>query len=168
MGDELIFVLVSSQFLALIGFLVYLVVDDMIKLNRRRYDSPPPCSEPFLVSEYYERMEKSALDIQKGQEPVDSIIVLWWGLDGLRLNESGELEWISRKEPEQTHLQSPVYHYETVCLYADNLVIEKGYRTPEDKIAALKAELEFLDGQAAQQEYITQFLDRVPRLNPYG
>lgn len=53
---------------------------------------------PFVVSEYFSRMEKAALDILEVQKPVDRAIVLWWGLDGLRLNEGGTLEWVSRKK----------------------------------------------------------------------
>lgn len=61
-------------------------------------------TSPFIVSEYYDRMGKSALDILESQEPVDQTIILWWGLDGLRLNEDGSLEWISRKKPETVYM----------------------------------------------------------------
>lgn len=47
-------------------------------------------------------MEQTALELLEKQEPVEQIIVLWWGLDGLRLNEDGTLEWIRRKKPLKT------------------------------------------------------------------
>lgn len=56
--------------------------------------------EPFSVSNYYARIEKTSLGILYAQKPVDQTIILWWGLDGLRLNDDGSLEWISRKKPE--------------------------------------------------------------------
>ena len=53
---------------------------------------------PFCVSEYFSRVEQYNLEIQEERRAVDKIIILWWGLDGLRLNENGSLEWISRSQ----------------------------------------------------------------------
>lgn len=55
--------------------------------------------ERIVISEYYDRTEKAAIDILETQEPVDQTIILWWGLDGLRLNEDGTMEWVSRRKP---------------------------------------------------------------------
>lgn len=51
--------------------------------------------EPFSVTEYLDRIERELLKLaeRRGQY----LIVLWWGYDGLRLNEDGATEWISRK-----------------------------------------------------------------------
>ena len=69
-------------------------------INKEHFEKAEPLepSKPFIVSEYYDRTEKAALDILETQEPVDQTIILWWGLDGLRLNEDGSLEWVSRKK----------------------------------------------------------------------
>ena len=88
--------------LAVIVFLPYFIHD---KIQRKQIQHQVK-TEPFIVSEYYDRMEKAALDILEHQWPVDQTIILWWGLDGLRLNEDGTLEWVSRKKPkskETTH-----------------------------------------------------------------
>lgn len=55
--------------------------------------------ETFSIPAYFDRMEQAALEILEKQEPIDRTIILWWGLDGLRLNENGTSEWISRKKP---------------------------------------------------------------------
>lgn len=69
-------------------------------INERPYEREPlKPAEPFIVSEYYDRMEKADLDILEHREAVEQTIILWWGLDGLRLNEDGELEWVSRRKP---------------------------------------------------------------------
>lgn len=68
------------------------------RLNREN-DTPKLEIEPFSATAYFDRMEKATLDILEKQEPVDKTIILWWGLGGLRLNEDGTLEWISRKKP---------------------------------------------------------------------
>ncbi len=57
-------------------------------------------AEPFVVSEYFARIEKASLEILESRKPVEQIVILWWGLDGLRLNEDGATEWISRKKSE--------------------------------------------------------------------
>lgn len=57
--------------------------------------------KPFVLSEYYERMEKVSLEIQEEQEKKEKYhITLWWGLDGLRLYDDGATKWISRRKQE--------------------------------------------------------------------
>lgn len=80
---------------AAIVFLPYIIKQ---KIKRKQICNQAK-TEPFIVSEYYDRMEKAALDILEQQEPVDQTIILWWGLDGLRMNEDGELELVSRRKP---------------------------------------------------------------------
>lgn len=60
-------------------------------------ETTTPRSE-WTVSSYYDRIEKAALDIARKRKPDDKIIILWWGVDGLRLNENGDLEWIKREQ----------------------------------------------------------------------
>lgn len=67
--------------------------------TRPQKEQLPEHLEPFVISEYYARTEQAALDILETQEPVDQTIILWWGLDGLRLNEDGTMEWVSRRKP---------------------------------------------------------------------
>ncbi|NBI08654.1 hypothetical protein D1641_01290 [Colidextribacter sp. OB.20] len=54
--------------------------------------------EPFSVAEYMDRIDRAQVEILSNQKTVDQTIILWWGLDGLRLNEDGILEWITRKK----------------------------------------------------------------------
>ncbi len=68
--------------------------------NRSRKTTEAWKPAPFIVSEYLERMEKAGIEVLENREPIERTIILWWGLDGLRLNEDGMLEWISRKKPE--------------------------------------------------------------------
>lgn len=84
----------------IIGFSVSTVICLSIYLvNKRPYKNEPiELPEPFAVSEYFARMEKAALDNLESNKPVNKTIILWWGLDGLRLNEDGTTEWIIRKK----------------------------------------------------------------------
>lgn len=70
---------------------------------RTQKEQLPEHSEPFVISEYYARTEQAALDILEQQEPMDQTIILWCGLDGLRLNEDGTMEWVSRRKPKPVH-----------------------------------------------------------------
>ena len=55
-------------------------------------------TEQYSVSKYLSRIEASHLDKNQTKHPTDKTITLWWGLDGLRLNEDGTMEWVSRKK----------------------------------------------------------------------
>lgn len=65
----------------------------------------------FSVYEHLERIEKAYLEILETRQPISQSITLWWGLDGLRLNEDGTLEWISRKKCKQRP-NNDLIHYE--------------------------------------------------------
>lgn len=71
----------------------------MISYPIQAYCPPMPClHKKFSVRDYLDHMENAALEIAEEKEPVDRTIILWWGLDGLRLDEDGTLKWISRKK----------------------------------------------------------------------
>lgn len=60
----------------------------------------------FTVSEYLSRIERANLDILENLKPVSKAITLWLGLEGLRLNEDGTMEWVSRKrKPAEQSMQ---------------------------------------------------------------
>ncbi|RKJ40192.1 hypothetical protein D7X94_08580 [Acutalibacter sp. 1XD8-33] len=60
--------------------------------NSGQEDQPPQFSSP----EYMERLATVCEALwQEREEPY--ILILWWGLDGLRLNGDGSLEWISKR-----------------------------------------------------------------------
>lgn len=59
----------------------------------------------FSVSEYLQHIEDASSEIQQQKEPVDRTIILWWGVDGLRMNEDGSFEWISRRKKELEPVQ---------------------------------------------------------------
>lgn len=102
----------GAGFILSTGIVISLIV--MI-YKKDRLPDPAPCQivseTSFSAARYLERMEKAQLDILNNQEPVDQTIILWWGLDGLRLDKNGNLKWISRKKKAP---DPPVYHY-TPC-----------------------------------------------------
>lgn len=61
-------------------------------------------SGDFSLSEYFDRIEKAHLSILEEIAPIDKSITLWWGFDGLRLNEDGTLEWVNRKPKKKVDL----------------------------------------------------------------
>lgn len=92
-----LFILVSLALFALLAAAIFLWINrDKGKLSEPQEYTPV---QSFSASEYLERMEKVNLEILENQHKPDKILILWWGLDGLRLNEDGTLEWISRKKP---------------------------------------------------------------------
>lgn len=89
--------------LAVLQSLVFEFFKRIIRPRRKQFFESELDTEknvnPFVVSEYLEQAEKVSLDILKIRKPTDKTIVLWWGLDGIRLNEDGTAKEVSRKKP---------------------------------------------------------------------
>ena len=127
-------------------------------INERPYEGEPlEPLEPFVVSEYYDRMEKAALDILEHQEPVNQTIILWWGLDGLRLNEDGELEWISRKTPKPVNQNVSYHPCQSIQTYNPNLFDQT--QSTRASIDALMAQNVSLQMQAYQAQQTAQVIN---------
>lgn len=103
-----------SFFSAMLGIILFMMVTEIREKCKKRKEQARNLQEKFYsISEYYERMEKVNLEILEAHPPVDRTIILWCGLNGLRLNEDGTAEWISRKK--QNPAQNPLLHYMNMC-----------------------------------------------------
>lgn len=70
----------------------------MRKKGKRTYYPKMP-EKHFSISAYLDRINRAALVIEQEKEPVDQTIILWWGLEGIKLNSDGSIESVSRKKP---------------------------------------------------------------------
>lgn len=61
----------------------------------------------FSVSEHLSTTEEAFLNILENLKPIDRTITLWWGLDGIRLNEDGTAKEVSRKKPAENVFYQP-------------------------------------------------------------
>lgn len=125
--------------------------------TRPQKEQLPEHLEPFVISEYYARTEQAAIDILETQEPVDQTIILWWGLDGLRLNEDEELEWISRKTPKPANQNVSYQLYQSVLAYNPDLFTQT--QSTRASIAALMAQNASLQMQAYQAQQTAQVIN---------
>lgn len=147
----------------LIGMPVAIIICTLIYLiNERPYEREPlEPAEPFVISEYYDQMEKAALDILEHQEPVDQTIILWWGLDGLRLNDDGTLEWVRRKK--QKPVQENVFYqpFQSIPAYNPNLFAQtQSTRAAIDALMAQNASLRMQALQAQQRMQLISSLQQ--------
>lgn len=124
---------------------------------RTQKEQLPEHLEPFVISEYYARIEQAALDILEQQEPVDQTIILWWGLDGLRLNEDGELEWISRKTPKPVNQNVSYHPCQSIPAYNPNLFAQM--QNTRASINALMDQTASLQTQALQAQQTAQVIN---------
>lgn len=85
-------VIIFSVLAALAVWHLYDDITDLISSFREEKET----ARPFSVSEHFSRIEKVADDITREYEREDPCTVLWWGLDGLKLNEDGTMEWIRK------------------------------------------------------------------------
>lgn len=138
---------------AAIVFLPYIIKQ---KIKRKQICNQAK-TEPFIVSEYYDRMEKAALDILEQQEPVDQTIILWWGLDGLRLNEDGTLEWVSRRKPRP--VQEDVFYHPLQSIPAYNPNLFDQTQSTRASIDDLMAQNVSLQMQAYQAQQTAQLIN---------
>lgn len=112
-------------------------------------------AEHFVVSEYLARIEKASLKILESREPVEQIVVLWWGLDGIRLNEDGSIEWISRKS------KPPASQgfFNQLCQTAGLIVRDDIFQSTQAQIDALMAQNTQLQAQAWHAEQNRQMIN---------
>lgn len=108
--------------------------------------------ETFSIPAYFDRMEQAALDILEKQDPIDRTVILWWGLDGLRLNEDETLEWISRKKPKP--VMQNVFYQPCQSIQAD---VESKLRI-HSQTQSTRAQIEeLMMRNAALQNQATQY-----------
>ncbi len=71
-------------------------------------------TEPFNVSEYLRRREKLILELEE-EKGVEHTFVLWWGLNGLKINDDGTLKWISKKTKEPESVPRIEFNFDSMC-----------------------------------------------------
>lgn len=140
-----------------------------------------PYVSSFSVADYLKRTEEAYLKILEEQEPFEYELVLWWGLDGLRLNKDGTTEWISRRKktaplsgplPEYiraTPMPAFTPIYPNMCgMYNSNFAPQFNYldmhnsmQAPQSAMDQFQAAIDAQQVQASQQvqnEYLMQIL----------
>lgn len=132
-------------------------------LNEKPYEKERiELQEPFILSEYFSRMEQAALDILENQDPVSKTIILWWGLDGLRLNVDGSLEWISRKKPKPVN-QNISYQTRQSLAYMPQLDMAQSTACRIEILTQQNLQLQFQMNQQRMMEQIVQCCAIPPR-----
>ncbi len=129
-------------------------------INERQLEKEPvEHSKPFIVSEHHAHMEQVIIDILEHREPIDQTIILWWGLDGLRLNEDGTSKLVNRRKgdpvPENVSYQSfrSIQPIQTGHLLSDQT------QCTRVQIDALMAQNTMLQIQAANALQNRQIID---------
>lgn len=121
---------------------------------------------PFSVAEYYKRKEKLTLQILEDKKPVSHTIVLWWGLDGLRLNEDGSREWISRKNTVNQNIFYP--SQQSICTPNHPIDIRMNMcQSTQSQIDALKMQNVALQTQAEQINQNMAIISLLHQTYPY-
>lgn len=97
-------------------------INKLFELDSNNHECKYDYIPPFIVSDYLSRIDQEHVKILEEREKEPTyIITLWLGLDGLRMNESGALEWVSRakkKSPPprlQEEKELPEHYEELHC-----------------------------------------------------
>lgn len=123
--------------------------------------------EPFSVTEYFDRMEQAALEILEKQKQIDQTIILWLGRDGLRLNEDGTTEWISRKK--QTTVEQEIFDQSVIPTgtFSQNVFCQpcQSIQTWPDETQSTRAQIEeLMTRNAALQNTLTRMDEKISML----
>lgn len=113
-------------------------------------------TKQYSAFKYLSRIEAAHLDILESKSPIDKTVILWWGLDGLQLNEDGTMKWVSRKKklsPESVSFQpcQSIQPIQTGMLH---------YAWLDDQTQCTRHRIEALN--AALQQYNVQYSDQYP------
>lgn len=143
------------MYIATVVFCISVAISFALYFVFSKQKSQPETLEEngFSVCEYYDRIEKEQLKMLEEYKPVDQTIILWWGFDGLRLNEDGSIEWISRRKPEPV---SPGVFYQPINHPIDYSMFQNAQATRE-QIFALKMQSEMMNFNIALQNQMQGF-----------
>lgn len=87
----MICIIFASICLAICLFSFFKIKQNKHKISEKVYHT-------FSYQDYFETIEQVTLDILKEKEEREHYqLILWLGLDGLKLNDDGSTEWISRR-----------------------------------------------------------------------
>ena len=115
----------------------------------------------FSAYEYMGRMEAASVEImRKTQKRPKYQIVLWAGLDGLRMNEDGTTEWIRREEEKKPN--APIENVGSLRASYYNQLLSVSCET-ENTIFRLQAQLQ---NTCIQQQVMMQNQQIVNAVQP--
>lgn len=136
-----------------------LMIFALVYENMKRVQKSPSSVFAEIGSPLYKPfdIEKECLKLQEELEKQDPyIITLWWGFDGLRLNEDGSTEWISRRKPD-TSLQSIVQNaHEAQMRSLQIKQLEKQLKETKDHIRLSRLPEDVFDSFALESGIITK------------
>lgn len=142
---------------AIIVMIPYYIISFLNKPKNRKQVEV----EPFVISAYYDRTEKESLKILEEYKPVGKTIILWWGFDGLQMNEDGSSEWISRKKSEP--INQSVFYQPVQSLTQAAYPSYAGYQNTQAMIDALQTQIAMQNINAQMQAQLQHYQVSYPR-----
>lgn len=103
MGVIIDLTLVAIIFACIFTLIIFKKSENRVELNIDEQENV----EPFCTSDYLKRTIELSDKLQHEKDQSDKHgLVLWWGIDGLRLNADGSYEWIKKEIIKFTTLPS--------------------------------------------------------------
>lgn len=127
--------------------------------------------ESFCPSDYLKRIIELSDELQHEKEQSDNYrLILWWGIDGLRLNVDGSYEWI-KKEPKR-YIPIPALYpsmaggwYESMvqqtCCTSQYQRLDSMLQCQQSRIDELQMQNTMLQLQCAQQQQMQNVIDTI-------
>lgn len=171
MGVIIDLTLVSIIFACIFAFILFRKLENKTELS---VDEPTK-AEPFCTSDYLKRTIELSDKLQHEKEQFTNYrIVLWWGIDGLRLNADGSYKWIKKEIIKFITLPSPTgaWHESTIqqtCCTSQYPRLDALLQVQQcninqcqqSRIDELQMQNTILQLQCAQQQQIQNMIDTI-------
>lgn len=167
MGVIIDLTLVSIIFACIFALIFFRKLENKTELS---VDEPTKV-EPFCTSDYLKRTIELSDKLQHEKEQSTNYrIVLWWGIDGLRLNANDSYEWI-KKELQKYISIPPLYPsmsgewYESMvqqtCCTSQYQRLDSMLQCQQSRIDELQMQNTMLQLQCAQQQQMQNMIDTI-------
>lgn len=167
MGVIIDLTLVAIIFACIFTLIIFKKSENRVELNIDEQKNV----EPFCTSDYLKRTIELSDKLQHEKEQSDNYgLVLWWGIDGLRLNADGLYEWI-KKEPKK-YISIPTLYppaiggrYESMaqqtCCISQYQRLDSMLQCQQSRIDGLQMQNTMLQLQCAQQQQMQNIIDKL-------
>lgn len=136
---------------AAIAMAISAVVHNKREKERKRLERSQFTSyiSTFSASEYLDRIEQESIRLQKERErEPQHNLTLWIGLDGLRMDDDGTLQWIRRQEAPKPKPQFNSWDITQCCAISPSTI--PSLQVEQTRLIQLQNQNMLLQLQAAQ------------------
>lgn len=163
MGVIIDLTLVAIIFACIFTLILFRKSENKVELNIDEQKN----IESFCPSDYLKRIIELSDELQHEKEQSDNYrLILWWGINGLRLNADGSYEWTKKEIIKSTTLPSPTGAWresmvQQTCCTSQYQRLDSMLQCQQSRINELQMQNAMLQLQCAQQQQMQNMIDSI-------